>query len=226
MNNTQRILADITRREHEATKADIKTSGWKTALTASQQRLQHLSGLIASTASSKAACSAGCWYCCHLKVDARAEEVFQIAEHVQTRFSAQRQQQVRDKVTENARQLSAMTREQQFSANLPCAFLQDGQCSIYEVRPIRCRTFHATDVASCKQAWEEPSNLQIQSALVPELLYTGEAHIKGSRQAFADAGYDSTVYELNAAMAMALSDSTPKRRFEKHKRAFVGIGQN
>jgi hypothetical protein len=43
------------------------------------------------------------------------------------------------------------------------------------------------------------------------------------RQALADADYDTNAYELNAAMAMALADSTPKRRFEKHKKAFVGM---
>lgn len=221
MNDIKHILAELTQHEHKATAADIKTSGWRSALSASHKRLNHMAGLIASSASAKPACEAGCWYCCHFKVEAHAEEILQIAEHVLTRFNNERIQQLREKVTENANTLSALSKEQQFSANLACAFLHNGQCSIYEVRPTRCRTFHATDVAGCKQAYEEPGNLTIPGSLIPELLYTSEAIVKGSRQAFSDAGYDNKVYELNVALALALKDSTPKRRYEKHKRAFV-----
>jgi hypothetical protein len=91
------------------------------------------------------------------------------------------------------------------------------------VRPSRCKTFHAKDVEGCKKSYEDPNDLSIPSSFIPELLHAGEAHLKGFRQALADADYDTNAYELNAAMAMALADSTPKRRFEKHKKAFVGL---
>jgi len=225
MNSTQKILADITRREFEATNSDLQTSGWKPAIANSQKRLSQLGNLIASSLETGPACKAGCSYCCHLMVEARAEEILQIADHIQSRMKADQRQAVRERITENAEKLGQMSHERQLTANLPCAFLQDGHCSIYEIRPIRCRTFHAADVSSCQKSFENPEDMEIRGTLIPELLYTGEAHVRGVRKAFEAAGYDNKVYELHMALEMALADSTPKRRYEKHKKAFTGIGQ-
>ncbi|MDO9318458.1 MAG: YkgJ family cysteine cluster protein [Gammaproteobacteria bacterium] len=200
----QKLFEEITRREHALTSADIKTLGWQQALSASQQRQDHMARLITSTASAAIACQAGCWYCCYFKVEVRSEEALQIVKFVRENFSPERAKRLQDDVAENAGALRGLPREEQLTANRKCAFLDDGKCSIYAVRPARCRTFHAKDVSGCKQAWDEPTNLKIPSTLVPELLYTGEAHLKGYRQAFTDAGYDNGVYEMNAALEKAL----------------------
>lgn len=223
MATTRSPFTEITEREHALASADLKTVGWKPALSASQERQDAMAGLIASTVSSSIACKEGCWYCCYLKVEVRAEEVFQIVEVVRTKFRPAQQQRLQDQAAENAKTLQGLSREQQLTANLKCPLLEDGKCSVYAVRPARCRTLHAKDAAGCKKGWEEPDNLSIPHTLVPELLYAAEAHLQGSRQAFVEAGFDSRVYELNAALAMALKDSTAKRRYEKHKRAFVEL---
>ncbi len=212
---------DINQREHALARADLRAKGWKPALAASQPRQEAMAGLLASTLTPPLACKQGCAYCCHYKVEVRAEEVFQIVEFVRAKFSAPRQEMLHDTAVRNAATLSALTPTQQLSANLPCPFLEGGACTIYAVRPARCRTFHATDVAGCRQAFEEPENLNIPHSLVPALLQTGEAHLQGVRAAFAEAGYDGKACELNAALARALADATPRRRFEKGKKAFV-----
>ena len=219
----QNPFTEITRREHAITLADIKSHGWKPALAASQTRQDTIASLIVSSLSDGIACQAGCWYCCYFKVDVHAEEVFRLIDYVQNKFSPERKKQLLEDVTDNAKTLRALPPDGQLKANLKCAFLHDGKCSVYEVRPARCKTFHAKDVAGCKKSYEDPNDLSIASSFEPALYHAGEAHVKGFRQALADAGYDTSVYELNAAMAMALTDSTPKRRFEKHKKAFVGL---
>lgn len=214
-------FAEITQREHALVRADLKAHGWPRALAASQQRQDAMAGLIASTLTPPLACKAGCAWCCHFKVEVRPEEVFQIVGHVRAKFSPARQQALYDTASRNAATLQALTPAQQLSANLPCPFLQYSQCSIHAVRPARCRTLHATEVAGCQQAYEEPQNLAIPPSLVPALVLTGEAHLQGARQAFAEAGYDDGAQELNAALAVALADGRAKRRFEKGKKAFV-----
>ena len=220
-NNPQHLFTQITQREHALSRAELKSQGWKPALAASQKRQDAMAGLIASTITPPLACKAGCSYCCHFKVGARAEEVFQIVDYVRTKFSAPRLQRLQEDVARNAATMRGKTSEEQLAVNLPCALLDNGQCSVYAVRPASCRKFHATDVAGCKQSFDEPENLAIPHSMVPGLLHTGDAHVKGLRQAFADSGYDGYTYELNAALAAALSDGTPKRRFEKGKKAFV-----
>ncbi|MDO8909756.1 MAG: YkgJ family cysteine cluster protein [Pseudohongiella sp.] len=223
--NMKNPFTEITQREHAIALADTRMHGWQQALAASQKRQDDISRLIVSTASSGLACQAGCWYCCYFKVDAHAEEVFRIVDYVKAKFNPSRAARLQEDVAANAKTLRSLSPEQQLSANLKCPFLDDGKCSIYDVRPARCKTFHATDVDGCKQAYENPTNLNIPGSLVPELFYAGEAHLKGFRQALDDSGYDVSVYELNSALEMALADATPKRRFEKRKRAFVGLGR-
>lgn len=206
--NPKQLFDQITRQEHALTSADLNTLGWQQALSASQQRQDQMAGLIASSVSPGIACQAGCWYCCHFMVEVRSEEALQIVDYVRANFASERASQVKEKIVENADALRGKTREQQMTANRQCAFLDGGKCSIYEVRPARCRTFHARDVAGCKQAYEEPANLKIPNTLVPELLHTGEAHLKGLRQAFTDAGYDDGIYEMNAALAAIFDPGT------------------
>jgi Fe-S-cluster containining protein len=224
--NDQDLFTEITRCEHTIAVAEIKKLGWKPALAASQKRQDDMARLIVSTASPGIACQAGCWYCCYYKVDAHAEEVLLIAEYVRAKFSPERIKQLKQDVAHNAQSLRTLSGSEQLQANLKCALLDDGKCSVYDVRPSRCKTFHARDVAGCKQSYEQPTNLSISNSFIPELFYAGEAHLKGFRQAIKESDYDTSVYELNAALEMALADSTPKRRFEKRKKAFAALHDN
>lgn len=221
--NEQDLFAEITRREHAIAVAEIKTLGWKPALIASQKRQEDMSKLIVSSASPGVACQAGCWYCCYYKVDASAEEVLHIADYVRVKFSPERLQKLKADVAGNAQTMRALSDTEQLRANLKCVFLDDGKCSVYEVRPARCKIFHARDLAGCRKSYEEPSNLSIPNSFIPELFRAGEAHLKGFRQAISDSDYDTSVYELNSALDKALADYTPERRFEKRKKAFAGV---
>jgi len=221
--SAQALFTEISRLEHGAAAREIKTLGWRSALAASQQRQEALSGLIARSVTPVIACKSGCWYCCYYRVEAHAEELLKIAEYLLKTLSADQLTGLQQQVAQNVETLRAMSHKQQLQANLPCPLLTDGVCTVYELRPARCRTFHATDVRGCRQSWEEPENLAIPGSLIPELYQAGEAHLEGFRKAMAAAGYDGSVYELNAALQFALSDSTPKRRFDKRKRAFVGL---
>jgi Fe-S-cluster containining protein len=106
------------------------------------------------------------------------------------------------------------------TANLQCPFLAEGACSIYELRPARCRSFHATDVKGCQASFEQPQNLDILNSFVPEMYTAGEAHLGAYSTAMRENDLDSTVYEMNTALADCLTDSGPVRRFEKGKPAF------
>jgi Fe-S-cluster containining protein len=220
--NDQALFTEITRSENAIAVTEIRTQGWRPALSASQRRQDAMAGLIVKSVSSGIACKAGCWYCCYYKVEAHAEEVLQIADHINKTFSSEQLDGLRKQIAENVDTLGGLSEKEQLQANLKCPLLQDGNCSVYEVRPARCRTFHATDVSGCRQSWEEPHNLAIAHTLIPELFHFGDAHLSGFRKAMADSGYDTAVYELNAALDMALSDTTPRRRFDKQKKTFVG----
>lgn len=90
------------------------------------------------------ACSAGCSYCCHVNVDVTRAEVLAIAERVRDRAD----------LIQTLAQRTPMTDDERWRAKVPCALLDDtGHCSVYDLRPLRCRAFHSYSLAACRDAF-------------------------------------------------------------------------
>jgi len=208
------------KKEYTVAVEEIGRCGWRRAAQASLARLDESLATAAAVASEKPACRVGCWYCCYLKVGVRPEEAFAIVEYVRGHFTQARSKEIREAVATNARVMRHSTPAEQLVATLKCAFLVDGACSIYEVRPARCRTFHAVNVKGCQESFEQPLNLNILNSFIPELFAAGEAHRDAYNTAVREQGLDTTVYEMNTALDECLTDSHPIRRFEKGKPAF------
>jgi len=208
------------REEYTVAVGDIRKYGWRRALQASQDRLDAELAEAEADAVEKPACRSGCWFCCYLKVGVRAEEAFSIVDFVRNRFTRERSQETRRAIAANARIMRRATPADQLTARLKCAFLIDGACSIYEVRPARCRTHHAVEVERCQVLFEQPGNLNILTSYVPRIFTAGEAHRGGYDAAARDSGFDTTIYEMSTALDECLTDSRPLRRFESGRRAF------
>lgn len=102
------------------------------------------------------ACKAGCGHCCHQVVGISVPEALAIFEHLRRTRSGAELEQLKarvDTLHERARTRSVAER---FSADLPCAFLRDGSCSIYEVRPLACRGANSLDASDCEQRLQDP----------------------------------------------------------------------
>ena len=61
-------------------------------------------------------------------------------------------------LAETVRAVSAMSYDERWSARIPCALLgDDGRCTVYEARPLRCRAFHSYSVDVCREAFTGPT---------------------------------------------------------------------
>lgn len=95
----------------------------------------------------KPACRAGCSACCDQLVDVNAVEAHELAAHVDALPEPER--------AETMRKLAAKAEaERRTPWNMehrhPCPFLAgDDSCSVYDIRPIVCRSYHSTDPRSC-----------------------------------------------------------------------------
>lgn len=103
------------------------------------------------------ACKQGCNHCCHLSPAVSSVEWAAILAHVQTLPAA-----VRRRIVANAdllrgmawvfdtarRQASHPTGAPPISADAECPFLVDERCSIYAVRPLKCRGYGYSMVRS------------------------------------------------------------------------------
>jgi Fe-S-cluster containining protein len=95
-------------------------------------------------AGAHAACAKGCGHCCHLTVPITAAEARVIGERIGVAPATLKNPQPRDPLAWRAS---------------PCTFLVDNACSIYEARPLECRSTFNFDLDSywCREEnWEKP----------------------------------------------------------------------
>jgi len=88
------------------------------------RKLYHLLNELGAIAAPYIACGKGCSACCHMNVMVSQLEVALIEKEVGARPVHLQGSKVHDLETFNG---------------VPCPFLNDGACSIYEVRPFACR---------------------------------------------------------------------------------------
>lgn len=213
----RRILAQ----EVEQARAEIQQLGVFRAFENSQQRHD---GRIASAPDvDTLACRAGCTWCCHFSVDVRAVEVFGILEFVERTFTADEKARVYAEIFANSVALDNLDEFERMRRNVKCPFLKEGRCSIYSVRPQTCRNYHATSAVGCQQSYEDPDNLDIDPEFAPLVYQAGGAHVDAITTAMREAGYDTNVYEMNNAIAAALSESGARERFESKSSPFIRV---
>jgi Fe-S-cluster containining protein len=220
------LVRRILREEYEQARADIAESGPVHAYERSQRR--HDARLAAAPDASSLACKAGCSWCCHFTVDVRPVEVFRILDFIDSTFTAQKQARVRSEIEANSAVLGRLDEVERMQRNIKCPFLSvgpmnvpAGHCMIYAARPQTCRNYHATDVAGCRQSFEEPDNLEIDPDFAPLVYQAGGAHVDGFSKAMLETGYDVSAYELNTALAVAMVEPAASRqRFEAQTQAF------
>ncbi|WP_096701375.1 YkgJ family cysteine cluster protein [Magnetospirillum sp. 15-1] len=80
-----------------------------------------------------AGCSKGCGWCCHQRVGATVTEVLYIAQALRDRPGA----------------APLIERLRAWNSGRPCVFLEDNACSIYDLRPMKCRGAYQVDVRWC-----------------------------------------------------------------------------
>ena len=170
------------------------------------------------------ACRKGCGYCCHTWVGATAPEIFLLAQEVRNRKAKPGTATSMAAVAARAAEASNLNIGERFGAKIPCALLENSSCSVYAVRPGACRQVTSTDLAACIDEYEgrdEGGDVPVSQ------LYLDHARNSGAALAgaLAACGLDGRVYELNAALARALSASDSEARWLAGVDVFAGIAQ-
>jgi Fe-S-cluster containining protein len=166
-------------------------------------------------------CKAGCGTCCHLgKIDARAHEVFALADWITRNFSNEDRVAVLARAQAHAAAVAPLTLEAHLRTVRACPLLRDMSCSAHPARPGVCRIGHSTDVRICERAFQNPDDLAAKggSHAVSKLAMTVASD--GTSFAFLEAGLDKTVYDLGSALAEALGDPSAQDRWLAGERAF------
>ena len=86
-------------------------------------------------------CRRGCNHCCYglVKVGMAEARLIADSDDIDWGRVRERAKAVKDKTVQDVHKLGS-----------PCPLLVDGVCSVYEVRPIRCRSYWSVSEADCK----------------------------------------------------------------------------
>jgi hypothetical protein len=169
----------------------------------------------------KVHCHAGCSLCCSLRVDVFAHEVFLIARHIRSHFTAMEVSDLLSRLAEHSAKVSTLTPFEHATTNIQCALLRDGRCSVYSVRPHSCRRHHSVDFAACQFTFDHPTDLEAPAAHDRDLYKELTAAMQRNIDAYSTSGFDYTIYELGTALHEALDYPSSWEHWQGHEEAFV-----
>jgi len=166
------------------------------------------------------ACSAGCSYCCHVHVDATVPEILAIVSHLERSQRPAALGALGERLAARAGLVERMSDEARWEAKIPCALLgDDGRCSIYAVRPLRCRAFHSCSVEACREAFQGIRDAEpVRAPLLERAL---DAVEEGYDRALVRAGLSAEGYRLEIGLLIALEDPTVGERWRAGEPVFV-----
>ncbi len=124
---------------------------------------------------------------------------------------------VRQRITANAATIAKLDRENRMPPNLPCAFLVDGACSVYEARPATCSGYHSLSRERCEEAFQARETTQTPGAMdatgasdtVPMLQglrFVAAALDEGLDAGLTASGLSNVRIELHTALAALLKN--------------------
>jgi Fe-S-cluster containining protein len=164
------------------------------------------------------ACRRGCSFCCYGFVAATAPEIFFLARHINAR-GADEVAGIVARLREATAALAGLDKAARHRRRRPCAFLVDGECSVYAARPLACRAFASLSVERCKHAFEfggedipvPAINLELRAGCYQALWSALNA-----------AGLPSTTYELAEGVMFALATPDAEARWLDGENIFAG----
>jgi Fe-S-cluster containining protein len=144
-------------------------------------------------------CAAGCAACCHRQIVCTIPEAIGIAAWLGDGEKTRVQAAARQLHDETAR----MDESQRIRTGLPCPLLVDGQCSVYETRPLACRALYSFDRQACDRLYRDFAF----ETKVPRYDLMIEAHgqmLLGYGRALDRLGLDGSLVELSQALRIIL----------------------
>lgn len=167
------------------------------------------------------ACHRGCSWCCYQNVAVFAPEVFRIVEFIRRQApSEQERLATRLNLLDNVTR--GMRATQRHKIPMPCAFLEQGRCSIYEVRPLACAEFTSRDELACKRGKRVgfgPLSIIHEKARMHAFNAIHSGLAAGVQKALPHA--DARPLELIAAVSDALGDNTTEAQWRCGERDFT-----
>jgi Fe-S-cluster containining protein len=157
------------------------------------------------------ACRGGCAACCSLRVTATVPEILAVAAHLRIieatmpPFARVLWQRIETSAEVAARDDAAHDDAAYLALAHPCAFIVDGHCVIYELRPLACRGHASFDEAACLAAIAGAEDQEHEGVPISEPHLLLRSYVQNAMQsALRDAGLAWSIHEFVPGLLTAL----------------------
>ena len=106
-------------------------------------------------------CKPGCHFCCYNLPAITPPEALLMGHYVEQTFSDQKKEELADSIDKILKHIDGLSPYEviMMRHELPCIFLENGMCSVYQVRPVVCRTCTSTSAEHCKMIFESQNHM-------------------------------------------------------------------
>lgn len=178
-----------------------------------------LEELINLTQPSAIDCRDGCHYCCHLRIAITPPEVFAILSYFLENSTQPQNAQFIEQNRASAEKAVKLDDEAYGQAQIACSFLDGNSCLAYEARPLECRGYNSQNKKMCADTYESYFNWNVPVYKPKYRLfkYAQAGLIAGLN----DSRIDSSLLELNQALALALKDVNSESSWREGSNMFA-----
>lgn len=166
------------------------------------------------------ACGKGCSFCCKMWVDATPPETI----YTVKKMPPKQRQLALEAVERTCAQTSGLSIFERWGgANPPCPLLDEqGACSVYENRPVACRTLVSTNVDDCKSTFIDGSEEGFPS---PDVWFTlRDSYNTALEGTLIHCGLAYQAHEWNDSLRIALTTPDAEARWLAGADDFAAAG--
>ncbi len=165
------------------------------------------------------ACRAGCSFCCFLNVVVTPFEALTIVSFIRRTFKPEEIVALQERLRDYRATRGRVAPSERVHFMKPCPLLSaEGFCTVYDSRPIACRTHHSLNVHACERSISAPGKLGVPRLLDIE---PGVAPIwTGLQEGVKAAGLTGPRLDLPLAVEILLDDETAIARWMEGEPVF------
>jgi Fe-S-cluster containining protein len=109
------------------------------------------------------ACEKGCTACCKLDVEVSEPEIIYIYTYMSNILEKEQLDAFFNQIEDTVSIIKDIDDIDEYAKlQIPCVFLHNGACSIYEVRPFICREYHSYDRVVCDESFHNLYSTKIK----------------------------------------------------------------
>ncbi|MFY9658079.1 MAG: YkgJ family cysteine cluster protein [Methylocystis sp.] len=162
------------------------------------------------------ACRGDCPACCCLRVTVTAPEALLLARFISVNAPAfaERNVDLIGRITSMTASVGSLSEAERMAAGRSCAMLEAGLCLAYKLRPLACRGHASFDAEACAAAI---AGQNVDVPVSAEHMLLRSLVQSAMMAAMQEAGLASGLYELDSAVALALTTPDAPRLWARRE---------